>query len=698
MDKYEAAMKLDEIQRLIEKQFYHKALNIIDTLNLNKIKNPSDLNMIVKVFIECEQYENAMELLLRIRKKVNTRRILHQLVHVSIQLRDINNAEKFLKEFKKIAPKDTYQWVFTYQIYKLKGKSITSCIEVLEELKSLDYREQWAYELAKLYHKNGDVQSCINECNDIILWFSEGIFVEKAKLLRAYYLENLNPEDLLRQQREDMSNHISKPKEEEEYSQRNEVDSKVNVAEEETDEDVKEEIETEDSQINEYEANELEIEAETYESEVEVEAEASQTNELETEEIVEETDTYQADESETEEVEEGTDEEVEAELETEDSQINEFETDELEIVPEAYESEIKIEEESSQANEIETETPQPNELETHEAESEAKVLDTDNHNDMEAVHEVAGHLEAEKTQMSEPSMAQLEEEPPVEELQPEGDINESDLTEDGEELELEQKPIIENKIIKKLSNLGVDYKAIFDEYLCVEDIQSQIFDSLEQIMVGYTKHNNMIITGDKKSGKSTIGKRMVMLLFQLNICSNTQLAQIDALKINQMDLIKRKDQLMNRCLIIEKAGKLSDKSVHDIMKIIQTSQGKVLFILEDEEEEMNRFLKKHVDFSYVFGIWIHIPKYNEEELFSFVNYFLSFKEFSLSREATLYMKQYISELVQNNEDNRLFLIMEKITMAYHCAKERNKLELRNTTVSKRCKDIDFMTIQKEDFQ
>ena len=86
MDKYETAMKLDEIQRLIDKQFYHKALIIVDTLNLNKIKNSSDLNMIIKVLIECEKYQTAMELLLRVRKKVNSRRILHQLVHVSIQL------------------------------------------------------------------------------------------------------------------------------------------------------------------------------------------------------------------------------------------------------------------------------------------------------------------------------------------------------------------------------------------------------------------------------------------------------------------------------------------------------------------------------------------------------------------------------------------------------------------------------------
>jgi len=580
MDKYETAMKLDEIQRLIDKQFYHKALIIIDTLNLNKIKNSSDLNMIIKVLIECEKYQTAMELLLRVRKKVNSRRVLHQLIHVSIQLKDVSSAEKFLVEFKKTAPSDTYQWVFTYQIYKLKGMPIPSCIEILEKLKTLDYREQWAYELAKLYHKNGDIEKCVNECNDIILWFSEGIFVEKAKLLRAYYLENLNPEDLLKQQIGDVSNVGPEEKE-----------TQVEITEDEVKgRDKRHEIEPEIQQEIKFE--------------------------------------------------------VEPEIEHEIQQEIKFEV-EPEIEPEIKherQQEIKFEVEPEIEAEIQIEAPIIEEAEVKE---------------------------------------QGTEEAPVEAVI---------------EIETEQELTREKKIITKLSDSGINFEALMDEYLNVESIKWQVLDSLEQIMEGYTSDYNMIISGDKKSGKSTIAKRMVMLLYQLKICSNTQLAQINALKINQMDLIKRKDQLINRCLIIENAGGLSDESVNQIKEIIETSRGKVLFILEDEELEINRFMKKHIDFRNMFDMWFHIPKYNEEELFSFVNYFLSYKEFSLSREATLYMKQYISGLVRKKEDNRLFLTMEKIGMAYHCAKERNKIELRNTMVSKRCNEIDFMTIEKDDFQ
>ena len=580
MDKYETAMKLDEIQRLIDKQFYHKALIIIDTLNLNKIKNSSDLNMIIKVLIECEKYQTAMELLLRVRKKVNSRRVLHQLIHVSIQLKDVSSAEKFLVEFKKTAPSDTYQWVFTYQIYKLKGMPIPSCIEILEKLKTLDYREQWAYELAKLYHKNGDIEKCVNECNDIILWFSEGIFVEKAKLLRAYYLENLNPEDLLKQQLGDVSNVGPEEKE-----------TQVEITEDEVKgRDKRHEIEPEIQQEIKFE--------------------------------------------------------VEPEIEHEIQQEIKFEV-EPEIEPEIKherQQEIKFEVEPEIEAEIQIEAPIIEEAEVKE---------------------------------------QGTEEAPVEAVI---------------EIETEQELTREKKIITKLSDSGINFEALMDEYLNVESIKWQVLDSLEQIMEGYTSDYNMIISGDKKSGKSTIAKRMVMLLYQLKICSNTQLAQINALKINQMDLIKRKDQLINRCLIIENAGGLSDESVNQIKEIIETSRGKVLFILEDEELEINRFMKKHIDFRNMFDMWFHIPKYNEEELFSFVNYFLSYKEFSLSREATLYMKQYISGLVRKKEDNRLFLTMEKIGMAYHCAKERNKIELRNTMVSKRCNEIDFMTIEKDDFQ
>ena len=623
MDKYETAMKLDEIQRLIDKQFYHKALIIVDTLNLNKIKNSSDLNMIIKVLIECEKYQTAMELLLRVRKKVNSRRILHQLVHVSIQLKDVNSAEKFLAEFKKAAPSDTYQWVFTYQIYKLKGMPIPSCIEILEKLKTLDYREQWAYELARLYHKNGDIEKCVNECNDIVLWFSEGIFVEKAKLLRAYYLENLNPEDLLRQQLKDV---ISVETEEKKIQ--NEIpEDEVKVS--------NEKLEIDYDEKNEFEHDE--------ENEIVQEIEPEIGHEIKHEMNFE------------------VDPEIEVETQTND------------LYP--YEEEIEEQETLIQPHEPDTEQQEYVTEEAEESESKEYVAE-----------------EAEESESKE----QVTEE--VEKSESKEYIIEEVQVEDVTEIEEEQELTREKKMISKLSDVGVNFEVLMDEYLNVEDIKSQVLDSLEQIMEGYTSDYNMIISGDKKSGKSTIAKRMVMLLYQLKICTNTQLAQIDASKINQMNLINRKDQLINRCLIIENAGELSDESANQIKEIIETSRGKVLFILEDDEVEMNRFMKKHIDFRHKFDIWIHIPKYNEEELFSFVNYFLSYKEFSLSREATLYMKQYISGLVRKKEDNRLFLTMEKIGMAYHCAKERNKIELRNTTVSKRCNEIDFMTIEKDDFQ
>ena len=190
MEKYENIVKSSEIRKLVDKKMYQKALMILDTIDVNKIKILTDLSVFAEVYIQTGRYEDANKLLLRLREKSGSRRIIYQLIKLAIRMNDIENAEMFYNEYVAIAPRDSEKYILRYRIEKMKGSSYEDLISPLEELKEYDYIEKWSYELAKLYHKAGMKDKCIRECSDIILWFGEGIIVEKAKMLKAHYVSN----------------------------------------------------------------------------------------------------------------------------------------------------------------------------------------------------------------------------------------------------------------------------------------------------------------------------------------------------------------------------------------------------------------------------------------------------------------------------------------------------------------------------
>lgn len=187
MGSYELIVKTEEIKRKVREGDYASALRILDTIDYRKIKKLPVLSLMAEVFIQNGRYEEALQMMLRIYHKSNTRKVLYQLIWLSIQINNIEDAESFLREYEKQAPKDYNIYILRYQIDKLKGESFETQIQTLETLKEIEYIEQWAYELAKLYYKAGMEEECIRECSDIILWFGEGSYVEKARVLKAYY-------------------------------------------------------------------------------------------------------------------------------------------------------------------------------------------------------------------------------------------------------------------------------------------------------------------------------------------------------------------------------------------------------------------------------------------------------------------------------------------------------------------------------
>ncbi|MBO5199333.1 MAG: hypothetical protein J6B85_12600 [Lachnospiraceae bacterium] len=192
MEKYNTIVKIEEIKRLTENGEIERAVKAAGSIEYERLRTVSDLSVIGEAFIRGKEYGKARRVYEKIYERAHSRRVVMQLVNLSIKLKDIEGAEEYLQDFVDIAPDDFYRYIFRYSIDKLRGEPYETLIDSLERLKKKEYIEKWAYELAKLYHKAGMDQKCVDECSDIILWFGEGQYVERAKALRSYYYGELD--------------------------------------------------------------------------------------------------------------------------------------------------------------------------------------------------------------------------------------------------------------------------------------------------------------------------------------------------------------------------------------------------------------------------------------------------------------------------------------------------------------------------
>lgn len=188
MDKYEYSLRLDQMKSLFTEEKFEDAAEIADTINWNKVKNVNALVKAGEIYEKVERYEDSKEVLLMAydRSPIG-RMIIYRLAEVAIKMKDYQAAEEYYQEFVEIAPHDTLKYVLRYDIKKAQGAPYGDLIPILEELKDQEYTEEWAYELAYLYHKAGMSEKCIEACDELILWFGDGPYVERALELKMLY-------------------------------------------------------------------------------------------------------------------------------------------------------------------------------------------------------------------------------------------------------------------------------------------------------------------------------------------------------------------------------------------------------------------------------------------------------------------------------------------------------------------------------
>ena len=197
MDKYEYNLKLDQMKSLVAEGDYQTAAEIADTINWRKIKNVTALVRAGEIYEQVERYEESREILLMAYDRSSIgRTIIYRLAHVAIKMANFEEAKEFYREFVEIAPHDNLKYVLKYEINKAQGVDYKTLIANLEDLKEQEFTEEWGYELAYMYHKAGMGEKCIEICDELVLYFGQGPYVERALELKMLY------QPLTRQQEE----------------------------------------------------------------------------------------------------------------------------------------------------------------------------------------------------------------------------------------------------------------------------------------------------------------------------------------------------------------------------------------------------------------------------------------------------------------------------------------------------------------
>lgn len=188
MDKYEYKLKLEQLKNLVAEEEYEAAAELADTINWKKVRNVTTLCMVGDIYDKMDRYEDSREVLLMAYDHAPIgRNIVYKLANLAIKAKDVEAAEEYYNEFSEIASSDTKKYILRYKISCLKDEPLENRISILEELKEKEYTEEWAYELASLYSKADMAQKCVEACDELILWFGDGEYVEKALELKMLY-------------------------------------------------------------------------------------------------------------------------------------------------------------------------------------------------------------------------------------------------------------------------------------------------------------------------------------------------------------------------------------------------------------------------------------------------------------------------------------------------------------------------------
>lgn len=812
MDKYEYRVKTEQMLEYMEQKAYGKAMEIADTIDWRKVKNASMLCSVSEIYEQNEKYEKSRDVLfIAYDRTPGSRKIIYRLGILALKLGEPSEAMDCYEEFVSVAPKDPNQYILRYKILKAQNAPITQQIEVLEEFKKAEYIEKWAYELAKLYDEAGMITECLEECDDLILWFSEGKYVYQAMELKMKY-KPLTP---LQQEKYDQKpdgpmtpsqKFVQKLRENQldtstatiptgevkeaikEPQLQKQVTGQMKIEEilaswEEKQKEVMEVIEQKRQEAEaDKEIVELKSEPEAAtpedvrrlmeelegkkEDEALEEASASEPMEEEAEpEVIEEPIEEQTFAE--EDFEECFDDEIDEELEEfEELDIPEWDEQEMEAMTEEP---VEVIEESEEEV-IEEPIEEPESIfEEMSEEDAAQVLSEESE-----VHEETELYEEEE--ISKDLSEGQEEMDPEDDDEDSFDPNDFEEVEDGYDIrdfeeeiaafERERKeseedddddfdllnetiPLSRIEVAKaaatgKTGKIPVDeianalgatgtfgqgttgftvqakydleaqsevglraglteeQKKLFSYFVPVRGMSEQLVDVLEQDKQctnrqGTSKTGNLLIIGRKGSGKTVLAVDVVKAIQKQRKLKQGKVAIITGDSLNKKKIKEIVSKLYGGALIIEKAGRMNEKTVQRLNKAMERDTGELLIVLEEQRKPLDRLLSSNKEFRRKFTSRLEVPIFINDELVTFGQTYAKENGFKIDEVGILALYSRIDMLQREDHVVTVAEVKEIMDEAIEHVQKTNVKKIVKRVLGKGRDDADRVILSEKDF-
>ena len=690
LDKAEYRIASEHIKKLIAQGEYAEASRIADTIDWRRVKSVMMLCTVSDLYKVNRRYEDARELLyIAYERNPGSRTILYSLCDLCIKLEEFVAAIEYYKSFVQVAPRDSGRFVLQYRLYQAQDVSIEERIEVLEQLKAEEYTEKWAYELAYLYHRIGFSTKCVEECDDLILWFGKGRYVYKAMELKMLH-EALTPsQQKVYNARFD---NVERAKDMTRVLPR--IDSGENEM-------------TDESMVDVTDAPTVEIPQEYIEQELMPNVEDIQVKTLDV------TSTYntvnlqkELADSLRELLEQTPDENTPVEVSIEEAEgqyafvdlepVDVF----LEETPVEEPAEEVVEPEKQITGQISIEDVMQSITEEFEAEMRKELFDYEVAME-EEVAEVEPELEFDEV-VYEPEVEELVQE--IEEESIDEPVEESVevITEDVVEEVIEEvaeddetgevDPMPEEEELETVKN-RVD---LYEDFVRVPETEEQINNALEIVSMVAGK-GNVLVTGHDLRVCFDFIKAFVLNLKQRDFLLKGKTAKISSVNLNKKNPADVLDKVKGGLLIIERAGRLREETVEALKEYIQNSEDEMLVFMTDTEIGMNRFVERHPDFAESFEARVDIKEYSGDALVEYGMKYAYENEYSLDVMGKMELQTIVQVRLDNDEALEKADIEYIMQAAMDNADKNSFKHFIDVLLRQRYDDEDMIIIHAEDF-
>ncbi len=729
MDKAEYKIATEHIKKLISQGEYAEASHIADTIDWRRVKSVMMLCTVSDLYKVNRRYEDAKELLyMAYERNPESRTILYSLCDLSIKLEEFVAAIEYYKSFVEVAPKDTGRYVLQYRLYQAQDVGLEERIEVLEQLKREEYIEKWAYELAYLYHRIGFATKCVEECDELILWFGKGRYVYKAMELKMLH-EPLTPSQ--QHAYDHRFEHLEQAKDMTRVLPR--IDSGDSEMTDESMVDVTDAPTVEIPQ--EYLEQELQGEVEDIQVKTLDVANAYNTMNLQKEladslrEILEvshtesSVDMTQAEDL-TSSFEDTT--EVAEKVSLEESAIEVSKEDD-EAVAESFIDEEIPEEEQIVVQEVTTSTvPREEEIVNEQITGQLSIEDVLAEWDKQQEESAEAHkeeisnriknqtqdifaaIEAEMEKDLFSVMEEAEETEPIDEATeaieqetPEAvEVNES--FEDVDTVEVAEAVIEPAEVYKEevfeevLSPDSVRDLSRYAAFIRSKDTEAQILDALQQVS-GDTSHDNVCVTGHDLAICFEFIKTMMADLKNQGFSVKGKTAKISAVNLNKKEPSEIISKVDGGILIIERAGRLRKDTIEKMKACLQSDLSSILVFLTDTEQGMNRFTERYPSLSEMFNLRVDIKDYSADELVEQAIKYAYEQEYSIETMGRLALRTRIEEMISNDDAPDTDDVRDIIDEAIDHVNRKNFKHFMDILTHKRYDEEDMIVLREDDF-